>query len=301
MGLGNRAAAGSVMRIRFLLILLALSGAAPAIAQQQPLERRVGRLEQDMRAVQRRVFPGGPAATVDPELTAQSPAAQPLGPTSNALSALTSRIEALEAQLARVTGQVEETGYKQSQLEEQMRQLRSDAEGRIARLEQAAAAAAAPAPAEPALAEPEPAEPATTSATAPPGGRPLDAVQAAYNEGYRLWEQGRHAEAAAALTRLAERNPNNRWASWARNLAGRAHLDDGKPATAARIFLENYQANPRGERAADSLFFLGEALVKLNRRSEACPVYDELETNYPDMRAFLRERLPAARRAARCN
>ncbi|MDB5668140.1 MAG: hypothetical protein JWL74_1090, partial [Alphaproteobacteria bacterium] len=40
---------------------------------------------------------------------------------------------------------------------------------------------------------------------------------------------------------------------------------------------------------------------RLNRRSEACPVYDELEQTYPNMRSFLRERLPAARRTARCS
>jgi len=297
------------MRIRFVLILLALGSAVPAAAQQQNLERRIGRLEQEMRAVQRRVFPGGAGATIDPELQPQAPAAtRPAAPGGDAVSGLTSRISDLEAQLARVTGQVEETGYRVGQIEEQVRQLRSDTQERIARLEQQMAAnAARPAPAEPEATEPEAAEPAAgepaepTTPAGSPEGRPLDPVQAAYNEGFRLWEQGRHAQAAAALTRLAERHPNSRWASWARNLAGRAHLDDGKPATAARIFLENYQANPQGERAADSLFFLGEALVKLNRQSEACPVYDELETKYPDMRAFLRERLPAARRAARCN
>jgi TolA-binding protein len=292
------------MRGFFLLILLVLGTAAPAAAQSiggQNIERRVGRLEQEMRAVQRRVFPGGAGATIDPELQPVLPTPQQGGASGDAVSSLASRIEAVEAQLARVTGQVEETGYRVSQLEEQIRQLRSDFETRLARLEQG--------PARPAS-EPEPEPgielPADEPSTATPprddaGARPLAAAQAAYNAGFRLWEQRRFAEAAAALSAVAERHPNSRWASWARNLAGRAHLDDGKPATAARIFLENYQANPRGERAADSLFFLGEALVKLNRRAEACPVYDELQANYPDMRAFLRERLPAARRAARCS
>jgi TolA-binding protein len=186
-------------------------------------------------------------------------------------------------------------------LEDQVRSMRTDLTARLDRLEQAAAT---PAATEPAIGEPA-AEPVTepAGATTPatqPEGRPLDPVQDAYNRGYRLWEQRRFAEAAAALTQVADRNPRSRWASWARNLAGRSHLDDNKPATAAQVFLQNYQANPQGERAADSLFFLGEALVALNRRAEACPVYDELQNNYPNMRAFLRERLPAARRAARC-
>jgi TolA-binding protein len=296
------------MRIRFLFILLTLAGAVPAAAQpqQQNLDRRVGRLEQEMRAVQRRVFPGGAGATVDPELQPTTPGTvRPTGPTADAVSVLTSRIEALEAQLARVTGQVEENGYRLSQLEQQVQQLRSDLQGRVTRLEEAARAAQAAAtlaPATPEPATPEPvAEPEPSTTPAQPEAQPIDPVQAAYNAGYRLWEQRRYAEAVTALNRVADRNPRSRWASWARNLAGRAYLDDNQPARAAQTFLQNYQDNPRGDRAADSLFFLGEALVKLERRAEACPVYDELEANYPQMRAYLRERLPAARRAARCS
>lgn len=288
------------MRIFFLLVLMSAGFASEAAAQQQTIERRVGRLEQDLRTVQRRVFPGGVPNTVEPELQARTTTTtQPGGDTGDALTTLTSRIEALEAQLARVTGQVEENGYRLGQLEEQVRTLRSDLGARIERLERGAAPST---PTEPAV-EPveEPAAGGDTSATTPEtGARPIDPVQDAYNRGFRLWEQRRYAEAATALTEVADRNPRSPWASWARNLAGRAYLDDDKPATAAQVFLRNYQDNPRGERAADSLFFLGEALVALNRHAEACPVYAELQTTYPNMRAFLRERLPAARRTARC-
>jgi TolA-binding protein len=84
------------------------------------------------------------------------------------------------------------------------------------------------------------------------------------------------------------------------NLAGRAYLDEGKPATAAKVLLANYQTNPKGERAADSLYFLGQALMELKKGPEACKVYDELEEVYPNMRAWVKERLPKARADARC-
>jgi TolA-binding protein len=286
------------MRGFFLLVLLSAGLASEAAAQQpQTIDRRVGRLEQDMRAVQRRVFPDSVPNVVEPELQPRTTGpSRPIGETGDAITTLSSRIEALEAQLARVTGQVEENGYRLGQLEEQVRQLRSDLGGRIERLERAAAPPPVQQPVEPIE---EPVETGNPPAT-PGGAQPLDPVQDAYNRGFRLWEARRFAEAATALTEVADRNPRSPWASWARNLAGRAYLDDNKPATAAQVFLRNYQDNPRGERAADSLFFLGEALVALNRHAEACPVYTELQTTYPNMRAFLRERLPAARRTARC-
>lgn len=284
--------------MRKLLIAMLLLGAATPAAAQQTIERRVDRLEQEMRAVQRRVFPGGAGATVDPEIRPATPT-RPSVETGDAISTLNARVDAIEAQLARLTGQVEEGGYRMRQLEEQISQLRADTQARLGRIEQPAPAEPAAVPATNTMPVMEPIVERPRTATTP--ATATDPAEAAYNAGFRLWEQRNYAAAQTALTQVAERYPRSRWASWARNLAGRAYLDDNKPATAARIFLSNYQEDSRGERAADSLFYLGEALVRLDRRSEACPVYDELEQTYPNMRAFLRERLPAARRAARCS
>jgi len=287
------------MRKLLIAFALAASAATGAIAQSgpQPIERRVGRLEQEMRAVQRRVFPGGQPGVVEPEIRPVAPA----GPTSDvsgdALASLAERVDALEAQLRSITGQVEEQGHRTRQLEAQLTQLRADLGGRLDRLEQQNAPAVNPAP--PIPAGPAPAAPAADDPAAAPSGA-TDPAEEAYNAGYRLWAAQNFAEAQRALNTAATRYPNSRWTSWMRNLQGRAYLDDDKPATAARIFLDNYQNNPRGERAADSLYFLGQALTRLNRRPEACRVYDELAQVYPNMRDYIRTRLPQARTDARC-
>ncbi len=119
--------------------------------------------------------------------------------------------------------------------------------------------------------------------------------------GYGLWEQAKFTEAQAALEAMAKAYPKHRRASWAMNLAGRAYLDDGKPAAAARLLLANYQGNPKGERAADSLYYLGQALTKLGKHAQACEAYEELQEVYgKTMRAFLKQSLPKARSAAKC-
>jgi TolA-binding protein len=141
-----------------------------------------------------------------------------------------------------------------------------------------------------------------TTAAASPSGPAADAGEQAYLVGFRLWEQGKFGEAQAALEAMAKKYPKHARASYARNLAGRALLDDGKAATAAKILLSNYQINPKGERAADSLLFLGEALMKLNKPAEACQVYNELQDVYaPTMRDFIKQRLPKARAEAKCS
>jgi TolA-binding protein len=285
------------MRFHLITILLIGIAATPAAAQRDPVEQRVNRLEQEMRAVQRRVFPDGRAQFVEPEIRPQAPSGPAGVPAGDAISNLNARVDALESQLRSLTGQIEENDNRTRQLEREMTRLRSDLEGRLDRAERQAMPAEPPPIVPPT--RPAPAAPAPAS-TAPTGSVPDDPEEA-YNAGFRLWNAGQHAEAQRALEAAAARHPNTRWTSWMRNLQGRAALDQGQPATAARILLANYQDNPRGERAADSLFFLGQALTRLNRRPEACRVYDELAQVYPNMREFIRTRLPQARADARCS
>ena len=287
------------MRFHLLGLLLIASAAMPAAAQRtQPLDRRVDRLEQELRAVQRRVFPGGNAQFVEPEIGPQAGAAPGGTLSGDALSNLSARVDAIEAQLRTLTGQIEESSHRGTALEEQVARLRAELSARIERLEAPVRPAAEPPAAAPARPRPDEAGPAAPPARPAPANP--DDAEGAYNAGFRLWDQHHYAEAQAALEAAAARFPSSRWTSWIRNLQGRAYLDDNKPATAARILLANYNENPTGDRAADSLFYLGDALTRLNRRTEACRVYDELVRVYPNMRDPLRTALPQARRAARC-
>jgi len=287
------------MRIHLLGLVLLAGVAMPASAQRAlPLDQRVSRIEQELRAVQRRVFPNGNAQFVEPEIGAQ-PGAAPGGNFSgDALSNLSARVDAIEAQLRTLTGQIEESTHRSSAVEDQVARLRAELSGRIERLEAPARPAVEPPPAAPS--RPRPAEPGPDAAPARPAPSSPDDAEGAYSAGFRLWDQHHYAEAQTALEAAATRFPSTRWTSWIRNLQGRAYLDDNKPATAARILLANYQDNPHGERAADSLYYLGQALTRLNRRPEACRVYDELARVYPEMRDEIRRRLPQGRTDAHC-
>ena len=292
-----RQAAGVGMRFHLLGVILMVSVAAPALAQRrdEPIDRRVDRIERELRAVQRHIFPNG--RFVQPEIAPQTNAAPGGNVSGDALSSLTARVDALETQLRGLTGQIEEASHRSRDTDAELARLRADLDARLDRLE--ARPAAEPAAAAPGRPQPSAARTQSAAAEPPPAPAPNGAEEA-YNAGFRLWNDHRYAEAAAALDAAAQRYPSTRWTSWMRNLQGRAQLDDNKPATAARILLANYQDNPRGERAADSLFYLGQALTRLNRRAEACRVYDELASVYPEMRAEIRRRIPQARTDARC-
>ena len=102
------------MRKILIAFALAASAATGALAQSgpQPIERRVGRLEQEMRAVQRRVFPGGQPEVVEPEIRPVTPPNAMNDVSGDALASLAERVDALEAQLRAITGQVEEQGHR---------------------------------------------------------------------------------------------------------------------------------------------------------------------------------------------
>ena len=294
------------MRFHLVAALLMAGVAVPAAAQRsETLERKVERLEQELRAVQRRVFPNG--AQVAPEIDPQRGIVDPSGvPASGAVADLTARIAAIETQLRELTGQSEQNSNRLRLVEESVTRLRDSTGARLDVLERG------PAPAvnqqdRAATVIPQLPRPSTTvtsdnnSATPATSGSASDAAEEAYNAGFRLWEAKRYVEAQRALEAVAKKYPSSRWASWAANLAGRAYLDAGKPATAAKAFLANYQTNPKGERAADSLYFLGQSLVALDKPADACKAYAELQDVYgSSMRQWLKDQMPAARRQAGC-
>lgn len=138
-----------------LAALALLAGAAPVavMAQAQkpaaaPVdpEVRLKKIEAEVRALQRQVFPGGDQKYFAPEVTKDGTVStQPAGtPATSPVTDLLTRLDSVEAQLSRLTAQNEEAGNRIAQLE-------------------AKVAALTPPPA------PAPAPAATTDAAAPAG------------------------------------------------------------------------------------------------------------------------------------
>ncbi len=296
-------------KLRFTVAAAALLGVAvtPALAQRQTPatpEQRIERLENQLRQVQRRLFPRGQPA--DTAGLSDAPAA-----TQASVRSLDDRLGALERQLAEVLRLAEENGNRTRQMEAELGRVRTQQDNRLSALELA-------------LSNPQPVQPATDQpaatiprpgassnnvpVTRPPviatgdsGNAAEDPAEIAYDEGFQLWRQGQFDQAITSLRATASAFPKHRRASWANNLVGRSLLDKGEPRAAAEALLANYRANPRGERAADSLFYLGQALTKLNQPAQACKAYSELEAVYgASVRGELQRLLPPAKAAANC-
>ncbi len=291
---------------------------APAAAQSN-VEGRVGKLESEMRAVQRKVFPGGAGAMVEPQISPEATTAVPNGvPATSPVADLTNRVTALEQQIATITGQIEQTQYRLRQLEDQFTAYKKATDARLSAAPTAQADAGEVASAPPtrgavraagdttpgraADARGDTSEPvraaAVTGVEKPSTG---DAAEDAYTYGYRLYTAKKYPEAEAQLKQVVATYPKHRRASYAQNLLGRSYLDEGKPSLASIAFYENYKKFPEGERAPDSLYYLGQALTKLNKPADACKVYGELTDVYGDkISAGMKADVAKARIAAKC-
>jgi TolA-binding protein len=291
-----------------------------AIAQRQAPptpEQRIDRLERQVQQMQRQVFPKGrPADTAG---FSDDPAAS-----QSSVITLDQRLDALEKQMADLVRSSEENGNRLRTLEGGINQLKTDQDQRIAAIEQKLAEAQAapqptpetPAPATSTPAKPKPstAKPATPpkTATAAPttsevasaaaGGPAVDEGEDAYTQGFHLWEAGQYDQAIAQLKSFTAAYPKHRRVSYANNLIGRAMLDKGDARGAANALLANYRTNPGGERAPDSLYYLGQALMKLGQPGQACKAYAELDAVYgAKIRADLKKLETDAKSQAQCS
>ena len=315
--------------LRFARVLLAAAAiaavSAPGFAQDTADEARLRKIEAEVRALQRKVFPGGDGKMFEPQIAAGSPQGAAIQPTMGVIPPATTpvtdilvRLDALEAQLQALTARSEEQANTLAQLELRLAALEggtapiaaapvgTPAAARRAAttttpppaMKPSAPAAVAPRPAAPAATRPATATPApapapTSTLASAPSAERLAAVQAIakpqtadpgddeYSYGFRLWSAQLYPEARQQLTKFVEQYPNHARISFGRNLLGSAFLDDKMPKEAATWFLKNYQADKNGDRAPDSLLYLGASMIAMKDTKRACIALAEFAETYP--------------------
>ncbi len=292
-------------------IAMALVATSMPVAAQDNDETRLRKLESEVRALQRKVFPGGDGRYFEPEITGQPatrPATTTVAPSTTAVTDILTRLDALESQLQRLTSQYEVGSNAMRLLEERVEAL----EGGKAPVSttpalptsgtvRPATSAVTPTPAasKPA-AGPDPARLAAVQAIAKP--QTDDPGDDEYSYGFRLWEAGFFPEAQQQLTLFVEKHPTHSRISYGRNLLGRAYLDDKKPNDAAPWFLKNYQTDKGGARAGDSLLFLAESMIAMKDTKRACIALAEFGETYPALATGrLKNQYDADRAKVKCS
>ncbi|WP_296677222.1 hypothetical protein [Novosphingobium sp.] len=324
---------------RPVLVTLVLALAAPALAQSTPAntDARLRAVEAEVKALQRQVFPGGDGKYFPPQVQPGQPVTAPTGtPATTPVSDLLVRMDAVEAQLARLTAQGEENANRLAKLEARLPPAATEtapAAGAPAALVPAPTAtttsaapaasavstgsttntnlaamtggASAPKPAPAAAAPAIPAAAATSRVAAVKAiQKPStsDVGDDEYSYGFRLYDAKFYPEAQQQLKMFLQKYPKHSRVSFARNLLGRAYLDEGNAREAASWFLQNYQADKKGDRAPDSLLNLAQAMRQLKDTTRSCVALAQFGDDYSaEAAGRLKTQYDALRKEVKCN
>jgi len=231
----------------------------PVMAQDNSAEARIRKIESEVRALQRKVFPGADGRFFEPQIApgteGSAVTTSSIGaPATTAVTDILVRLDALEGQLRTLTARSEEQANALSQMETRLAMLETAA-GAPMNLPAPASAAGTtvmippvptPAASSPRVSTPTVSAPAASPPVAAPSASRLAAVQEIakpqtadagddeYSYGFRLWNAGFYPEARQQLTKFVEQYPTHSRISFGRNLLGRAFLDDNLPEDAAR-------------------------------------------------------------------
>lgn len=326
------AAAAGLLAAAILLgqgILLPGRAAAQSDPSLQAVVAKLNRLEADLNSLQRNVYRG--------TLPARDGAQQPEPPAAGDVGA---QFYVYEESLRRLTAQVEELAHRQRQIDDRLTRLSEDAEFRLQEIEgklglgglggAATGRATAPVPDAAASdagtqqlgtlsADRQGGQPRGATDTSRPGGRtaPPGAATAAltapdseaaltgtprerYNASLRLIRVGQLGQAETALQAFLKDYPTDDLAGNAQYWLGETYYARNEYEQAAAAFLAGYRNHPKSAKAPDNLLKLGVSLVAMGQKSEACPVFTNLLTEFPDAPRLVLDRARNEKSRAGC-
>lgn len=299
-----------------------LAVSAPALAQQTEVDRRLDRMEKQLRETRSIVFQGRD--------TGQPVVVKPEGP-DPAVTALQSRVDDIDQTLRRLSGQVEVANHDLDGVRrtatsdhDALVELRAQLQAINDRLNRMEARMTAPPPqaeVTPAQQPPPADQPAIrggrasrgSDATAraqaedrevlggPPTGAAATSEAATYRNAVALQEQGDFSGAAQVWQEYIGRYGTGARGREARYRLGETLYVQSDYGQAARAYAEALKGWPKTAWAPDATVKLGSSLQQLGRRDEACSVVGEFETRYgPTAPPAVKSRARTVRNKAAC-
>ncbi|MBC7284530.1 tol-pal system protein YbgF [Hoeflea sp.] len=265
-----------------------------------------------------------PPAAVGPSVSSQAPVV-PVQSTDPVF-----RIGQLEEQLRALNGRVEELGFQLLQMQEQMRQMQEDNEFRFQELEKTGGQRG---DAGPSLIQPDSGNSSTASTTQDSQGigapavdlgsirfndnedliggiieptepanqtASLTAPEDIYQSGYNHMLAGDYALAEQVFQQYVSSFPDGERAADAMFWLGEAQYSQANYQASAQTFLDAHKKYPQADKGADSLLKLGMSLAKLDNRDTACATLREVLIRYPGASAAVRAKVAEEQLQASC-
>lgn len=282
-------------------LLAVMIAMVPVPSQGQTVKKRLGILEKQLKAVQRKVFARGskfPQATAEQVGRQQSTQSSPSG--SAQLADMEARISQIETQLRQLTGRVEESNFQFSNLKQQMDTMARDYEFRLGELEKRALNNVGL----PGVSQVNPLFPQsspTPEVTKPEAAAllPEGTPEKQYSYAQKLVTKGQYAQAEIALKEFLKLHPEVKLAGNAQYWLGQTYYVRKMYTKATRAFLEGYNTYPESIKAPAFLLKIGMSLNAMGEKVDACDAFKELASRYPNSLENKNKR-PAEEKRAGC-
>lgn len=292
--------------VGFIVIMLA-GLQTPVVAQSSPavMNERIETLERQLRLLQRRMS-GGDVAVAD-----NSVADAPSVSDRRLLADISARIGTLDRQIRQLNGRLEEFEYRQNELSTLVEQLQTQMT--IQREQQLAGAglppAQPPASSGPATAPAQagqdvlPALPTeeTPTAAAPTISLPDGSASERYGYAFSFVRSNDLDSGRLAMEQFLAEHGDDAQAANAKFWLGRIHMQQGRNAEAAQMFLRLIEEHPNHNRRVDSLVDLSDVLIKLGAAEDACNALAEFRRIEDEASDRLKSNARRLSDRARCN
>jgi tol-pal system protein YbgF len=135
---------------------------------------------------------------------------------------------------------------------------------------------------------------------APGAALPGGSASEQYNYAFGLLKQADYPAAEAALRAFVEQHPRDPMAGNAQYWLGETYYTRANYLEAASAFAEGYKRYPKSAKAADNLLKLGMALSRANQKPNACLALVQLDHDFPNPGASVKERAAAEKKRLGC-
>ncbi len=294
-------------RLLALTLLAFLSFSLPAFAQSSPavMNERIEALERQLRLMQRRM--SGEQVDIAPS------ASSPNGNVGDRrlLADLSARLGTLDRQIRQLNGRLEEFEYRQNEMAETLEQLRTQMA--VQREQQLSGSQASPGSENVAQVEPPaqttdaasgqqlatlPEEPAVS---APAVELPEGTAAERYDYAFVFVRSNDLDSGRVAMEQFLEAHAEDPQAANAKFWLGRIHMQQGRNAEAAQMFLSLIEEHPNHGRRADSLVDLSDVLIRLDAPEDACNALAEFRRIEDQASDRLKANARRVSDRARCN
>lgn len=196
------------------------------------------------------------------------------------------RIDAMEAELRRLTGEAERMEYRIERVVTDGTNRVGDLEFRLCDLEPDCDIGSLGQT--PSLGgETEAAQTAAPVPDQPSGPQLAVGEQADFDRAKEAFDSGSFRSAADLFQTYTQTYTAGALTGEAHYLRGQSLAELGETEAAARAYLESFSGSPDGTRAPDALLQLGLELNELGQQPDACAMLDEVTGRYPDSGASI--------------